>query len=164
MKSVLFALCLIATNVFADNFSPEQYNLPNFSQSWTVGNKIEHDKGTTLIFFPKGADRQSAKEFFGVNINNKAGDINDTSAFKRGLSQMFPKMQIDLWEIEKNNNSIFYEWSGKANGQEKVHGWGRAFATRDGGSVVLGYLTENVSDIPRARADWVPVLKNAKAP
>ena len=137
------------------------YNLPDLSQSWILGNKVENEKGSTLIYIPKGTTKQNAKEFFGVNVNKMQRNAHDTSSFKKGLSQMFPKMKIDLWELDKSKDDLYYEWSAKDNGQEKVHGWGRAFASKNG-TVVIGYLTENINDITRARNAWLPVLKEAR--
>lgn len=161
MKTVLFALTFLTAAVFADTQMTAKYNLPDLSPNWMVGNKIENEQMTTFIYIPKGTTKKDAKEFFGFNLINNGGNVHDTSGFKNGLAKMFPKMKIDLWELEKTKNGLLYEWSGKENGNEKIHGWGRAFKT-DKGNVVLGYLTENVSDIPRARSTWLPILKEAK--
>lgn len=161
MRSTILGLCLLTATAFAETQVIGKYNIPDLSQNWIVGNKIENEKTTTLIYIPKGTTKQTAKEFFGVNISKVAGNVNDTSGFKNGLTKMFPNMKIDLWELEKTNDAILYEWTGKENGKEMVHGWGRAFTTNNG-NVVLGYLTENIADVPRARSAWLPILKEAK--
>ncbi|KAF3361667.1 hypothetical protein PHSC3_001790 [Chlamydiales bacterium STE3] len=160
MKSIFFSLCLMTTTLFADHALMNQYHLPDLSQSWTIGNQVENEKGTTLIYIPQGTTQQTAKEFFGLSIGNAKKDIQDTSSFKKGLIQMLPKMNIDFWVIEKGTNSILYEWSAKDEEGEKAHGWGRSFNT-DEGNVVIGYFTENIHDVNRARSVWLPILKAA---
>lgn len=163
MKYILTLLCcLLMAPVFAETVGNVEYHLPQVAQEWEIGNKLQSEKGTTLIYIPKSTQRQNAKEFFGVNENNLTSNINDPALLKAGLIKTHPKMKIDLWVLENANDGILYEWSAKENGEEKVRGLGRAFSTKDG-TVVLGYQTENISDVANVRSVWLPVLKDAKS-
>lgn len=157
MKTILFVLSLFASTAIADF---KDYNLPNLSPDWTIGNKFENEQISTQIFIPKGFTNQTAKEFFGLNVNKQQKNIHDTSSFKQGLSKMFPHMKIELWELEKAPNTLLYEWTAHENGIEKVHGWGKAMAAKSG-SVIIGYFTENMGDVVRAKSVWLPILKAA---
>lgn len=162
MRFYLLTLYVFSAAVFADPIHFADYNLPDFSKGWSLGNKIENDKETILIFVPKGTTGKNAKEFFGFSILKNVRDATDTTEFKKGLTQMMPKLTIDLWELEKEPNNILYEWTAKENGKEKVHGWGRSFETKEG-NMVLGYFTENIHDVSRVRSVWLPVLQKAYA-
>lgn len=153
--------CLIMTSAFAETLQNVEYHLPKVAQDWEIGNKLESEKGITLIYIPKGTRKQTFKEFFGVNINTHSSDPNDTFSLKNALKKLYPHLDINFREIEKTPSSVLYEWSAKENGQEKIYGLGRGFSTQDG-SVLLSYQTENISDAARARSIWLLALKDAK--
>ncbi len=158
----LFTLlsCLAFGCAFAETIQHVEYHLPKAAENWVVGNKLESEKGTTIIYIPPGVERQNAKEFFGVNSNCLTSK-NDPASIKVGLARSFPNMNIDFRVLEQDKDSIAYEWSAQENGIEKTHGWGRAFSNKDG-SVVLGYYTEDISNVPQARSIWVQALKEAR--
>ena len=145
-------------SAYAETIQQVEYHLPK-GENWVVGKKLENEKGTTIIYLPQGVERQSAKEFFGVNANRLQG-TNDPALIKMGIAKNFPSMNIDFKVLEQDKDSVTYEWSAQENGVEKVHGWGRAFSTKEG-TVVLGYQTEDPSKVPHARSSWVQVLKEA---
>lgn len=160
MKYILIALCCLSmTTVFAEIIGYVEYQLPQVAQEWIIGNKLQNDKGTTLIYIPKGSQKEKAKEFFGVNTNNLTS-TNNPAAIKSALVHMHPNLQVDFQVLENANNAILYEWSAKDK-EEKIHGWGRSFSTKEG-TVVLGYQTEDISNIQQARTVWLKTLKEAK--
>lgn len=162
MRYLLSLLCFaIITSAFADTIGNVEFHLPESPHGWEIGNKLENEKGTTLIYIPNDSSFKNSKEFFGVNANILSTNINDVSYLEKSLSQMFPNMLIDLWVLEINHNSILYEWAAKDHGQEKIHGLGRAFSTKEG-TVGLAYHSENMQEIGKARAIWLPILKEAK--
>lgn len=160
-----FALTLLSTLVLgclsAETIQNVEYQLPQSAKEWKVSRKIENPKGTTIIYTEKGVKRQEAKEFFGAHANGMQADLN-IYTLNAMLSKFYPDLTIESSVVEKTNDGQIFEWSGKEGGQEKIHGWGRIIISKDG-TVVLGYQTENTSNIDDVRAKWLPVLKNAKA-
>lgn len=162
MKYLFILLsCLVGGIGFAETIQHVEYHLPKAAENWVMGNKLESKKGTTLIYIPQGVERQNAKEFFGVSANHLPSDPDNSEAIKLGLTKIFPNMKIEFRVLEKDKDSITYEWSAQENSSEKIHGWGRAFSSNEG-TVVLDYQTENISNIPQARSIWLQALKEAK--
>ncbi len=157
----VFVSCLFAVSSFAENIQQVKYQLPKAAENWVVHNKLENEKGTTIVYTPKEVEKQEAKEFFGVNANRLSINPNNSEALKLGLTKLFPNMKIDFRILEKDKDSVIYEWSAQENGAQKIHGLGRAFSTKEG-SVVLGYQTQNISNIQQARSVWLQALKEAK--
>lgn len=151
---------LMSLGAFADTIQNVEYHLPKATENWVVSNKLESQKGTTIVYTPPGVERQKAEEFFAVNANILPSDGNPEN-IKLGLTMNFPNMSIDLQVLEQVPASVTYEWSGQENGSEKIHGWGRAFSNQEG-TVSLMYLTRKISEVPQARAIWLPALKEAK--
>lgn len=146
---------------FAETIQHVEYHLPKAAEDWVIGNKLENEKGTTIIYIPPGVEREEAEEFFGVNTNRLSSNLSNPEAIKLSLTKMFPNLNIDFRVLEKDKDSLTYEWSAQENDQEKIHGWGRAFSNKDG-SVVLSYQTDNISKVPEARSVWLPALKEAR--
>ncbi len=160
MKYIVLLGCVFFSFAFAETIQNVDFHLPQAAQDWVIGNKIEGDKGSTVIYIPKGAGKQNAKEFFGVNATRLLSNPNDYSELKMVLGKMYPALKINFEVIEKYPNGLIYEWSGEANGIQKVHGWGRGFSSQEG-TVLLGYQTEQLTDLPKTRSIWLPVLRNA---
>lgn len=156
-----FLSCLVCGICFAETIQHVEYHLPKAAENWVIGNKLESERGTTIIYIPHGVQRQDTEEFFGVSANRLSSNPNNSEAIKSTLIKMFPHMSIDFHVLEKDKDSVTYEWAAQENGMEKVHGWGRAFSNKDG-SVVLGYQTENISQVEQSRSVWLPILKEAK--
>lgn len=146
--------------VFAEKIQDVEYHLPKVAQDWVIGNKLENDKGTTIIYIPKMTSGIHNEEFFGVSANIYHTDINDFQSIKTALTKMFPNTEVGFIVLEKDASGMIYEWSIQEGDLEKVHGWGRVFAIKEG-TVLLNYQTEKTSDIAKARSIWLPVLKEA---
>lgn len=134
-----------------------EYQLPKAAERWVIGNQLENEKGSTIVYTPAGVERQQAKEFFGVNANSLP---SDSSHIKATLATVYPNMKIDFHIVEKTQDGLIYEWGAQENGVEKVHGFGRMFSS-DKGTVLLEYQTEEISTISSARSTWLPVLHEA---
>lgn len=160
MKLTLFLLCswLMIAPILAETIGSVEYQLP---KGWIVGNKTDDENGTTIIYIPKDASGEDLTEYFGVNANEYPPDLEDIEKFKSLFTEEYPDMQVDVNILEKNKNSLLYEWSVKDKGKERAHGWGRAFATKEG-TVLLEYQTEEPSSVSNSRNIWLPVLKQAK--
>ena len=162
MKTLItFLCCLLITQMSAETIRNVEYYLPQNAQDWQIGNKLENEKGTTIVYIPNGSHGQETHEFFGVNANHQPLDINDTASLKAALSKTFPNIDIDIQVLEKSNSGTIYEWTAKENGKELAHGWVRSFAA-NGGTVVMSYQTGNIDDVHNARDTWLPALKNAR--
>ncbi len=160
LMSLIYLCTLITTSAFAGTIENVEYQLPRSAKEWEIADQLQNEKGTTEIYVPKGSNKEQVKEFFGVNSNHYQSNVNDTDSIKKGISSMYPGMNIDLWAVEKNKDDLIYEWTAKKNGQEKIHGWGRVFVNNNG-SITLAYQTEDVSNIQKTREIWVPVFKSA---
>lgn len=162
MKYVFsFLSCFAFLSAFAATIHDVEYHLPKMARDWEIGNKLENEKGTTIIYIPKTAPGTVNREFFGVSANYYRTDINNPRTIKDVLTKMYPDMTVDFQVLDKNDTGLIYEWSIKDNQQERAHGWGRVFAINEG-TVVLSYQTENTSEVAKARSIWLPVLKEAQ--
>jgi hypothetical protein len=162
MKYIFTLLaCLIFGSTYAETIQNVTYQLPPAAKNWVVGNKLGNDKEETIIYIPKGTNRQNAQEFFGVNANRLPSDLNDLASIKSELDGTFPNMHIDLYVLEKSKDSLIYEWSAFENGAEKAHGLGRIFSNKDG-TVTLLYQTKNIPSLSQARSIWLSALKAAQ--
>ena len=151
--------CLISAPAFAQ--TGLEYELPASAVNWSVKNQLENENGSMKIFVPQDSEKNS-NEFFGVNVNKFPADLDNTAAFKDGLAAVLPQMDIDVQVVEKHQDSVIYEWSAKQEGAEKMHGWGRVFAVKEG-TAALCYQTSELSTLEKSRSDWMPVLQKAKA-
>jgi hypothetical protein len=161
MKHLFALLCLFAFgSACAETIQGVEYHLPKIAESWVVGKKLESEKGTTIIYIPQEVEKRDAKEFFSVNANRLLSK-NDPEAIKAGIAKNFPNMDIEFHVLGQDKDSITYEWSVQRNGIEITHGWGRVFSRQDG-TVVLGYHTTDVFNVPQERSTWIQVLKEAQ--
>lgn len=157
----IFLSFLIYGISFAETIQHVEYHLPKAAENWTIGNQFESKKGTMILYIPQNVEKGNAEEFFGVHASPMSSNPENTETIKFSLTQMFPKMLVDFHVLEKDTNSVTYEWSVQDNGVEKFHGWGRAFSHEEG-SVLLNYQSKNTSNIPEARSIWLQALKEAK--
>jgi hypothetical protein len=149
------------TPLVAEIIGGVEYALPTkIADQWKIGCKMESGESTTFIYIPIGATKQNTAEFFGANANKYPSNLENILSFKASLAKQFPHLQVDVEILEKGKDSLLYEWIGREKKQEKIHGWGRAFSIGNG-TVVLSYQTEEISKVPNARLDWLPVLKQA---
>jgi hypothetical protein len=163
MKSFLNLLCcLMIMPILAETIGQVEYELPHkIADKWEISNTFESEKSKTVLYVPIGALFQDAKEFFGVNANKYPSKLDNILSFKASLTRQFPSYDVEVDILEKGNDSLLYEWVAKENGKERIHGWGRAFSIGDG-TVVLGYQTEEITNVANARLNWLPILKQAK--
>ncbi len=163
MKKVLTILfSLMAALTFAEAVRHVEFQLPSIAKNWEIGNQFQNEEESAVIYIPKGIKKEDgADEFFAVNSTNAPSDVNDIESIKAGFAKMYPNLNIDFKVIERTPEGVIYEWSVKENGQEKVHGWARAFSGTKG-TVLLTYQTVNMTDVEKARTHWLPVLKEAR--
>lgn len=166
MKYILIFLncIIISTSSFAETIGNVEYQLPSGDQHWEIYNEFESKKGHAIIYVPENTQLENTTEFFAVDANPSPSDLNDLAVIKKTYEKLYPKMNVNLWVLEKNHNSLLYEWSATENGEENWHGLGRVFATNEG-TVLLGYQMHpirNISDIAKAKLLWIPLLQNAK--
>lgn len=153
--------CLFFSCAFAEMIDNVEYHLPKAAQDWVVGNTLEGKKSTTIIYIPAGVERQQSTESFGVSAVNMPSGVSETADdIKTVLSKQFSGMDVDVPYLERSQDGFIYEWSVKDKSLEKIHGWSRVFSNKEN-TIVLGYSTENIADVPQARAIWLPVLKEA---
>lgn len=163
MKKFCLLLCVFLINSLqAEVINHVEYQLPKNGKEWEVFNKLDSGQGgTTLIYAPKGSDKNTTLEFFGVNSNSLPSDPNDTDTFKVALSKLFPTMNIEVSILEKWPNSALYEWTAtdKQNGKKMVYGWTRVFSKN--GTITLNYTTALMDKLEESKATWLPLLKQA---
>jgi len=159
----VFIYLSICATCSADTIGNVEYHLPPVAKDWEVGNRVENEKGSAIIYLPKGTPKNvEATEYFGIVTNHRPPiDINDIPGLKKVLTKLMPGKEIDISLIEKRPDGMIYEWTAKEKGVEKLHGWGRAIS-RNEGTTLISYQTENVSNIKKSSITWLPVLKEAK--
>lgn len=155
MRYFLLSFLIFASG-FAETIQNVEYSLPKEAKDWIIGNKLESEKGTTIVYLPEG----KRGEFFAINANYLASDVNDPAPIEVALTKIYPNLDIEFKVIDKVEDGIIYEWVALKDDKEGIHGWGRTFSTNEG-TVVLGYQTENIAEIAKAFSIWFPVLKKA---
>jgi len=158
MKTVCF-FCLIAASLIADTIGGVDYTLPNATQYWQLKNQSEEASSVTFLYVPKGVVNPT--EFFAASSTPQLIDVADLSSLQNSFKKLYPNMTFDIKILESNKGDVLYEWTGKQQNVEKMHGWGRAMNTEDG-TVLFTYQSQDVSNINALRDKWLPVLKNAK--
>lgn len=154
--------CLVLTPIFGESIGNVEYHLPQAASDWEIGAKMDNEVGSTTIYIPKDTVKGSPTEFFGVGFSKQTFDPNDPSSIEEGFKKQFKEMQVDFKVLDKDANSVTFEWSVKDKGKEMIHAWTRAFAQKNG-TVILEYVAEKVDDMSKAKNTWLPVLKEAKS-
>lgn len=158
MKKLLIG-CLAVFSLFADTIGGVDYTLPNATQYWQLKNQTEDGKSVTFLYVPKGV--MNPTEFFAASSTPQIIDVADLASIQNSLKKLYPNMTVEVKTLETKEGDHLYEWSGKLQNEEKMHGWGRAFNTEDG-TVLFTYQSQDVSNINALRDKWLPVLKNAQ--
>ena len=158
MKTVLL-FCLGVITLFADTIGGVDYTLPNATQYWQLKNQTEDGNSVTFLYVPKGIINPT--EFFAASSTPQILDVSDLSSIQNSLKKLYPNITVDVKSLESKKGDHLYEWSGKMQGAETMHGWGRAINTEDG-TVLFTYQSQDVSNVNALRDKWLPVLKNAK--
>lgn len=172
-KYLLMALCLFSSSLIAEQVGNIEFNFPN-DQEWKVGNEMNFDdqekniKSTITIFTQKDIEFESATELFMVTINNqKVFDSDEDpilrveAALDKAYQQISPTFKAYASIIEKDSDSILYEWSIKNDGNEFIHGWARGLYSSEGSGAV-GFQTCEIGKLEEMKVKWIPVLKEAK--
>lgn len=159
MRTILFA-SLLFTSLLADTIGGVDYTLPNATQYWQLKNQSEEGRSVTFLYVPKGIVNPT--EFFAASSTPQLIDVADLSSLKNSFQKLYPNMTIDIQVLESKKGDVLYEWSGKLQGKETMHGWGRAFHTEDG-TVLFTFQSQDVSNVNALRDKWLPVFKGAKA-
>ncbi len=141
-----------------------EYHLPNQGKGWKLEKQISDTPkqvGETVIYLPENATTDDSKEFFGVNVNKYTVDLNDNAAIQKGIQDQFPDQKVTINMLDKNSESILFEWTVTENGKEQLHGWTRAFSVPKE-TVMLTYLTDQIDTIKDVSPRWIETLKQAK--
>ena len=158
-KLILLLCYLVTAKASGEMIGPVEYHLPTaLTEDWDVGNKLEDKLSKTVVYIPREAEK--CEEFFEVNINKIATDVENLAGIRASIAKQFSDMEVHLEVLDKSPENLLYEWKANDNGHERIHGWGRLFSTRDG-TVLLSYQTDDVSKVEEARGQWLPALKEA---
>jgi hypothetical protein len=165
MRSMLILLSVfMALSLNAEKIGNVEYTLPKDSPEWKVANTLEGKEpanGTTIIYAPGDVTLEEAQETFGVvKVDLASGEI-DKDSIKKMYEMQFPNLTAKVTVLEKDENSLTYEWTLSEGTKEVVHGWTRVFTSPDQ-TVLLTYQTEKMDDVEKARPLWVKVLREAK--
>lgn len=140
----LFSLC------FAETLGFVEYEIP---QGWELFDKTETDRGTTVIYAPK----EDLPEVFGAYFSNEPADLNDLEGIRKGLCKLFPFKFVRLNVIEKDENSLTFEWKVSEAQHDIAYGLSRVFSKEEQ-TVFFYYYTENTLD----KNLWLPLFRHAK--
>lgn len=154
--------CLILSPIFGESIGNVEYHLPKAASDWEIGAKMDNEVGSTTIYIPKGTVQGSPTEFFGVGFSKQTFDPKDPASIEEGFKKQFKDMQVDFKVLDKDANSVTFEWVVKDKGKELIHAWTRAFAQKNG-TVILEYVAEKVDDMSKSKGTWLQVLKDAKS-
>lgn len=166
MRTILTLLsCFILGSLSAEMIGSIEYHLPNEGKGWKVGDELHSDnlvKSTTLVYIPENTDKATANESFAVHVNNLPSGPADEASLEKPIQLQFPDKKVKVNILDKNEESVLYEWTVADAGQEKVHGWTRGFSKPEE-TVMLIYLTDQMNQVENARPIWLQALKNAKS-
>lgn len=163
---MLFA-CMFIGQLAAESIGNVEYQLPK-GQVWKVSNELkgtEKFPSSTLIYVRENAPADNPSESFAAHINEFPTDVNDKNSLQQGIEKgmqlKFTNPTATVTLLEKGPQSALYEWSVSVSGQEKVHGWTRAFSSPKE-TVLLTFQTDQPAKVSEARSIWLPLLKDAK--
>src|SRR5690606_34984174 len=101
-----------------------EYTLPKEHQEWKVANTLEGKdpaNGLTIIYAPSDTTLEEAKETFGVvKVDLASGEI-DKDSIKKMYESQFPNLTAKVTVLEKDENSLTYEWTLSEGTKEVVH-------------------------------------------
>jgi hypothetical protein len=162
MKFLMMILCSLAVwPIFGEMVGYVEYSLPKMDQEWVVLNKMDDERGVTIIYIPKDIPKEVSNEFFGVNFNKLPSDLKDTDSIKSSFQQMFRDADVEFAIVEEEKESLLMEVIIKAAGGEKVHVFSKAFSNEKG-TVVLSLTTGNIANLSSIRSAWLAALKEVK--
>ncbi len=163
MRLILAILCCFATfSLAAETIGNIEYHLPD-PQKWKLvpTAAAKGSEGMNLVYIPADSTKEKATEFFGIYMDDQASGPLEQSALEQIIKTQFPKKDVKVSLLERTANSTLYEWSVSEGGQEKTHGWTRAFSGPDETAIIM-FQTEQIKNIDTLRPIWVKALKDAK--
>jgi len=124
--------------------------------------KHENEKGKTFIYIPAGTSKEDAQEFFTVHGNILHSNA-DPVEMQLAVTNMTTN-PVNFQMLEQVENSMIYEWGGSISERDpdEIHGWRRTFSSPNG-TIMLSYLTKDLSNIEQARSIRLPVLQAAES-
>lgn len=165
LKKILCAATLLASPLIGETIGNVDYKIPESAKAWKVANEMTNPKSSTVIYIPHEGAKNDQQQTFTVHSNTLPSDITDDKTIVDGLLKTleiyYPSKKVQGQIVEKDKDSILFEWSVEDQGKEVLHGWYRMFGSAEG-TVLLGYQTGDISGIEAERAIWVPALKAAK--
>jgi hypothetical protein len=163
MRYFLMFLCFLAiAPLSAENIGGVDYRLPKQGKGWKMVGGLEGgNESKTILYVPSNASRDTAREIFGVSSNNLPIGPTEQEDLEQTIKLQYPTQTICINILDRNAQSVMFEWSVIDGSQEKVHGWTRTFSTLQG-TVVLLYQTNDIRNVNQARPIWVKVLSEAK--
>ena len=166
MIKKMICLSALATNaLMGETIGNVDYKIPDSAKEWKVANEMSNPKSSTVVYIPIESVTNGQQQIFTVHSNTLPSNISDDKIIVDGLLKTleiyYPSMKVDGHIVEKDKDSLLFEWSVADQGKETLHGWYRMFGSNDG-TVLLGYQTGNINGLEAERAIWVPALKEAK--
>ena len=157
-KALSFLSCFLFSALSAATIANVEFQFPGSMQEWEMINEMKEEEMTGVLYSRLTDD---GSEYFGVNSDHFSPDLPDAETLKEGLSFAYPDNQVDVSILEKNPNSVLYEWSIRDELQALIFGWGRVISTEKG-NAALTYITGQVDQIESLRPIWLKALKEAK--
>lgn len=158
----LFMLAIFS-QLSAEMIGKVEYQFPESAKDWKQADELKNEESQTFIYIPANQKKEETKEYFTAHTNNlPVGDLpRDEQVIVGMLQPQFPEERVHAKILKANPNAVTYEWWAEKAGKEQTHGWFR-FIKTEKGLVLLGYQTQNVDAIEKARKDWLPQIDNAK--
>lgn len=164
----LIAGILFAAPLAADNVGNIEFQLPTELKDWRKVNELQgnQDKASsTAIYAPEIKSEDQPMEFFGVHIRDRPSENPSVSAIdpatlEKLLQLQFPGTKVKVDIVEKDQQSLIYEWSVSDNTHEVLHGLTRLFVSPDQ-TAEIGIISEKVDGFNQVRPMWLKTLKDA---
>ncbi len=164
LKKIICAATLFVTPLIGETIGTVNYTIPESAKEWKVANEMKNPESTTIVYLPSDNSQNEKKQVFTVHSNTFASDTTDNKAIAEGLIKTlelyYPGKKVQGTIVEKEANSILFEWAVEEEGKEILHGWYRMFGSNNG-TVLLGYQTGDIPGLEKERANWLPALKGA---
>ena len=163
MRYIFMLLCFLAiTPLAAETIGGVDYRLPKQGKGWKMIGGLEgSNESKTILYIPANATRDTAREIFGVSSNNLPVGPTEQDDLEQTIKLQYPTQTICINIMDRDLQSVMFEWSVIDGSQEKVHGWTRTFGTPKG-TVVLMYQTNDIRSVNQARPIWIKTLSDSK--
>lgn len=165
MRHILMGITfLMISQLQAEIIGNVEYHLPGEGKGWKIVNELNGSKkggSKTIVYAPENIEKKDTKEFFGAHLDNVPAKIDDITSLEKGIQLQFPRQKVTVHVLEKEPQSILYEWTSAEDGQVKFYGLTRTFSSPEG-TVTLMYQTLQAENIEKSKPIWMAVLKDAK--